>query len=216
MKLGNTAISALYLGNTAISKAYLGDNLVYAKSSLPYRELEYIESDGTQKIVLPEINVTDGFGSFVLNIRFTKSETAQRMGLANSAGKYWGIDTSNRFALASGTYMSVSVSPFEWKTIEGSYDGNKATLSVDGTTISKAKSSAVSAYGTFCLLGIENSNSYNCYAQLAPSQFFNTSGALVLDLVPVLDDDGIPCLYDKLAGGLYYSTVGNQFGYKLK
>ena len=30
------------------------------------------------------------------------------------------------------------------------------------------------------------------------------------------DDNGIPCLYDKLASGLYYSTVGNQFGYKLK
>lgn len=55
-KIGTHGLDKMFLGRSAIRKAYLGSNLVYnATQELPLpndAEIEYLQSSGTQYIIL--------------------------------------------------------------------------------------------------------------------------------------------------------------------
>ena len=46
-------------------------------------------------------------------------------------------------------------------------------------------------------------------------KWYDGSGNLVQDLIPVLDENGEPCMYDKVTQGFFYNIGSGQFGYEL-
>jgi hypothetical protein len=48
------------------------------------------------------------------------------------------------------------------------------------------------------------------------AQFWYEEGTLTRDFVPVLDADGVPCLYDKVTCQCFYNLGTGTFGYKIK
>ena len=60
-----------------------------------------------------------------------------------------------------------------------------------------------------------NGRNYNFYGRLYELQI-STGEDIYMDLIPVLDADGIPCMFDKISRQCFRNLGKGTFGYKIK
>lgn len=131
--------------------------------------------------------------------------------LSASTGKLERISASNTcWGLACGsTSLFSTVSVYEKHKLSL----RSETFSIDNTTIGTIPSRSWAATDTCVMLAAPNAiritqgTIYYC-------KFYNESGDLVLDLIPVLDLNDTPCLYDKVNGDMYYNQGTGEFNYE--
>lgn len=70
-----------------------------------------------------------------------------------------------------------------------------------------------SAVGLFCWVenGILRANSSAAGLRIHSFKIKNAYGETTLDLIPVLDADNAPCMYDKVSGKYFYCPNGNEY-----
>lgn len=173
--------------------------------------LESILSDGNQYINTGFC--PNQYTRLVLDAEVTSTALAALFG-ARSSYK------SNAFAL----FTSQSYLQDDFGTDSGNvtlsgvgrhvFEKQQNLLSVDGTVVRTSESNNFTCPYPIALLSINNGGvmmtAYPAVAAIYSAQIYDGE-TLVRDLVPALDDSGIPGLYDKCSGGFYRNAGTGSF-----
>lgn len=201
-------------------KRVLPENLVieYDDFPLDYTLLEYLESSGTQWIdtgIHPPCVATISFAwlSGTHQWCYWGVEDAY----SNNRGSRWGVARRNDAAViymyAVGYFDSQPlVAGQKNEMIHGLYE-RTFSFTFNGATIS---------HGIVSSDSLNPTNAYRLFAGGAESHRLYTAtitdadGKTALDLIPVLNADGTPCMYDKVSKKCFYNAGTGSFGYRLK
>ena len=175
--------------------------------SSPYIKLEYIESTGKQWI---ETNVNSNNAKIDITCLFTKiNNTSQVMINCIKGTKCWfGLSGDGRINV-DRTYIDSVYNQKNTYTIE--YKNNIIKLSdINGNINQREGRTEI----PFCLFSANGG--YGSFAKLYGCQIYDND-ELVRDYIPVLDQNKVPCLYDKVENKFYYDQ-GNkeEFKYEVK
>lgn len=191
-----------------------GDVYVVSEETQPLTPIEYIETSGTQWIntgIMPKYNTR-----VVLDIsHISKSDTmvlgAKNADSATAAlqyGLYYRNATTMRFDYF-GKNASATVSNV---TTRATIDVNKNVASLYGKTITNtAVSSGEVPYNMYLFALNTAGNVTNPISARLYSAKIYDNDVLVRDFVPVLDSDGVACLYDKVYNKCYYNAGSGAF-----
>lgn len=180
-----------------------------------YIPIEYLQSSGSQYIdtgikgtdILRTnimIQITPGFVKADQKL-FGVSETGKGMYFTSFQGFY------------RGTNIPITTSKTEIEIIRTDIVANtfKATVSYDGndfTTTSywTAGPSTINTFPVFA--GVNGTNGiiksvYRCYSL----RLYNKKDRLIRDMIPVLDSNGTPCMFDKVEQKFYYNQGTGDF-----
>ena len=87
-------------------------------------------------------------------------------------------------------------------------------LQIDGNLVVKVTANTFTAPVPLIIFGLNNNGSYISHTKFRLHQFkIWDQGVLVRDLVPVLDWNDRPCLYDKVSEELFYNQGTDEFLY---
>lgn len=195
--------------------------------------LEYIESTGTQyidteKVVYAneDINIdfefTTGSGTYVIVGWRWKGTASNPYGfLINkvpNAGMqiYYGIHTSNNTGIVlKENRNNVVISPNNKKII---VNGTVASGNYDTTFTNAYNGDEGSEY--HCAIFTANMAGTPLSSTITPMKLYgysiiNSKGEYVQNLVPILDPNGTPCLYDTVKRRYHYNQSTGTFLYKI-
>lgn len=233
---------AITIAGKAVKSISIASRKVWEKqtSLLPagYTECEYIESTGTQYMLIDYfVNYKSnvyckymcvGRTTQVLNIIFGVADTGSSNNAYNGVMrcvKGTSSTGSNRIGFGgdlSGTVKSISDFD-ELNTIyEFSNKNNNITLKSPTQEktweIEDSSSQLWTSSSTLGLFSRKLTNKPAEYKSIARIYNFNAKedDVIVLNLIPALDNTGIPCLYDTISGKTYYNIGNGEFLYKIK
>ena len=192
-----------------------------------FTEVEYLESSGTQYI--------DTGYKFTSNMRFKINHTPTG---SISDNYFTGHYATNNKIFLGGFYQNkciwgigqlqentINASANQRFVVDMTYTSNSSanTSSVSGTINGQSVSLTSTAlqdfvYGLNILAFARNNNGsvgHYLSCKLYSFQIYN-SDTLVRDFVPCLDNNNIPCLYDKVEGKAYYNAGTGSFTYGRK
>lgn len=111
------------------------------------------------------------------------------------------------------TFTSGSVLEIDWTT---SSTSTTITDSVSGTTYTKTFGSTINySNNTITLKLFQNADNQKSSIQINYYKIWD-GGVLVRDFVPCLDNNNIPCMYDRVEGKAYYNAGTGSFTYGRK
>jgi len=191
-----------------------------------YQELEYLESTGTQYIntgIIPTQNTRTKI-AFLLTSG-TQGEYAGMMGYQNADGSgssnyRLGNVPGRNFQFNGGSSYIVAENTERFKYYVA--DCSMNNFIVNGISHSSSGQTWGTASGPIYLFGRYSSESSGvlsstlCSARLYYCKIYENN-VLVRDFIPILDDNNIPCLYDKITYKRFYNigTGTFNYGYKL-
>lgn len=179
-------------------------------------QLEYIESTGTQYIdtgVFPSNNLK-------INIKacYTNSNSSYMLGSDNAynAGIHIRLD-SKYIGIFGGSIMNTGVVSQVNVPVTITLQNNKiyvdGQLKGSGTTQDVSKYSKSSIY-VFCTHRGGEAK-YNASMRLYELQMYD-GDTLIRDFIPILDENDVAYLYDKVEKKFYYNSGTGTFNYKKK
>ena len=191
-----------------------GNSYQYQKSSIlpiQYQELEYIESTGTQWLLIDVIPKRTDYLKLEADIKWTQSSSRQLMG-SNVGGYYFGINESGKYEVGGGVVSTISGATNSYDHIvfeKMKYPDLNTNLTVNGTlACNRSYGGADNPYK----LGILQLNSNPLYSFWCKASIKNVK----VYLNDVLVFNGIPCykvsdksigMYD-LVNKIFYSNNG--------
>lgn len=200
-----------------VSSIARGGETLWRKLTKDKRELEYIESTGTQWIntgIFP----TDNTIKLEVKIAYSSTTTGQLMGAGVSGNERFnfGIE-SRRFRFgfggswfnANSEVLTADTEPHIWVL-----DANTKTGSIDGVeetttnTYTPGGSHAIALFARGVGSSAESGN--RAKGKLYYAKVWN-KGALVRDLIPVIDRNDRPCMYDRVTDKLFYNQGTGEF-----
>ena len=215
-----------YVGDTLLSTTTCesGDNITpptvpekfgyHFKKWLPYKaRIEYLESTGTQYIdtgYIPNTNTTVvlGFvtqGSWVFGQR-TAAYTTDALGLLTNNGAFvlYTPGLEIRFDSSSIKYNKKYIVTANKNTFIVLSDIGEKLVEKAGTATS------LNAKYPLVLFGLVSGGSYSLGNSGIKIYYFQIydNDILVRDFIPVLDKDGVPCMYDKVEERKFYYNAG--------
>lgn len=200
------------LAQTALDQARANGwelTLQYGDIELPagYSELDFLESTGTQYMSIPFEN--NGAVTTTLEMQWTDIAGRQLLGY-NGNALYFGVNAQKEDGWDSpgiwNSYSPLDRHQFEFSVnTEGTYgyvylDGGNALPRANDTQIPPE------TFYLWCLTG----GSFKCSARIFFCHIVTDAG-LVRNLVPCLDPDGKPCLYDTVAQQPFRNNGSGQF-----
>lgn len=208
-------VNKIYAGVNGVArqvkKVYVGDSNGIARlvfgSSLPsaYRQLEYIESDGTQYIdtgVTPKQNIS----KMVLQIKYNEVSGDYAVNGVGGNSNYFQIYArSNTFyaVFASGS-QTVSLTPADTNIHTFTLDAVNLKATIDNTTVSLSNGTLPSNHNIYLFADNDNNTAAYFAKQRLYSAKFYESGILIRDFIPCERiSDGVQGLYD-LVNDLFY------------
>jgi len=223
IKFGTTSISSIYKGNTKIVKIYKGLDLVYQSSLLPsgYTELEYLESTGSQYIDTGYYATnTSGIN---IDYAYTKSGNAGLCGIFQNqkprtdtlfVTTLTGQTSTEIYLISQGAEATNNIPPGIGTKHNGkiNYLNNGKLIIDNGRQWNNGHNGVVSTrtIKLFCRdyngnLAYTNARIYMC--QISEGQ------NVVRDLIPCLDNNGTPCMYDTVSKTTFYNAGTGTFNY---
>ena len=225
-----------YVGNTILETTTCDSGESITPPTAPYKYgyhfvrwdgytlIEYLESTGTQyidtgyvyqneahKVAITLSTVERGFGSspYWTYGSFTTSENRSGT-LALQLGGKLGVGVGN---IAAGSTTYILNNPVNRTTITlETYSNNLAKISNGNEFIVVAyKNSSITGLTEYIFDGHnDGSNKFYSSYKLYSFQLYDND-VLVRDFIPVLDKNGVPCMYDKVEGKFYYNAGTGQF-----
>lgn len=190
-----------------------GDVYLQTENNEEYTVLEYIESTGTQCIDLgfnPNENT-----KIEIELAFLGSAGTNIAGVRNSTA-----DTTNRFGLITfgsaskiGAFFgSTAIQAIPFDSEFHKYSLSKAGFYVDSVLYTFSNNERFSCKYSFTLgAWNEGSNGIVCNAsKIAPCQVYD-NGIMVADVIPVLDANGVACMYDRANKVYHYNAGTGEF-----
>ncbi len=209
-------------GNTALTAT--ADDFVIPetpkKTQLSqYTPLEYIESSGTQYIdtgVIPNSKT----GIEIKAVQTKDTDTAQILiGSRKGDDRFWiNFETQGynggMVQGSLGTFTNLKLLPIgTMATIKFNYNGS-SSLNLNGTDYSVSNTFAGSNNLPMYIFRANwDVSSFNGYYKLYYVKIYDGT-RLVRDMVPVLDNRGVPCLFDKVEQVCHYNKGTGEFNWK--
>lgn len=201
---------------------------VETEYNLPYgfTELEYLESSGTQWIDTGVTTPTNTWMSAKVYLVSHWGAYPQVYGTKNRLADGTGDEFYDMAVNGARGYIIRPNFTPNWETVEGE-------LTVEVTYRRLAVNGKVIGYGTqlqqdvnavnnmYLFAGNNHNNGSNGKASEHSAsriwyfKLYNNAGILC-DLIPVLDADGTPCMYDKVSRKCFYNSGKGTFGYRIK
>lgn len=225
LKLGNTSVKTPY------NKMYVGDTLVYtSEPPTPYTEVSYLESTGTQYLITP-VTMAANY-DFEIEFQYNDNSVAGYIGgngykltgrrFVGGMRFYYPDATVGYFSYAKsglGSFARQSVAYTDLLKHKLSFMNN--ALYFDDTLVTDFTGTSF-LYGTdrtFYLFTTPTDNTTTDIQTIALARIYsfsvtdNTTNNKVLDLIPVLDSENVPCMYDKVSGTFLYNQGTGVFNY---
>lgn len=176
------------------------------------KELEYIESTGTQYVdtgVIPNQDTR-----IIADFQYTKSDTGYRfIGCENRTNnnQKFRFGTSGGTAWLAGYGSSETVKYEPCDLSRHVLDFNKNIVNLDEITIFEFEEQTFTSYGNAYIFSVNSDN----IADLTPAILYfckiYDNDVLVRDFVPYKDEYGVVCLYDKINDKKYYNAGTGEF-----
>lgn len=186
-------------------------NVLKPQDVKPYTEIEYIESTGTQYIDT-RFNIDTSTDEIELVIQcitttvykwfFGEHDNNARFGLGSGDG----IDKRN-VAYGNNTYK---VSDSQIYNSKHTFIANKEGVFLDEVKIVNYSSFASTSTLYLFHLNLNNQSSYMGGARIW-SYKHTRNGKAIRDFIPVLDKDGVACMYDVISGTFFYNKGTGDF-----
>jgi hypothetical protein len=180
-----------------------------------YTPIEYIESTGTQYIDTGYISTGNGYA--YIETQFTPTQVG-------ASKVVFGAEAGNSLqpvlvlngelyypnSLGNPTNIGTFVANTKY-TVTISTNGN-LTAVVNGTTYTGGTASVPLWSVPIYLFRHNHVNSTALYSKVKMHYFrLYDNGTLVRDMIPVLDENGVPCMLDKVGGQFYYNAGTGSF-----
>jgi len=224
LELGSTNISDLYFGSLPIEKVYKGTEIVYQKL-LPrgYTLCEYLESTGTQYMNL-------GFKPST-GISAKAKLTAPALGVVTACALGSMTSSSNRFDLLTFgrnvdqvfglgyvqyNYLQPYTPKQTYELYAGLENGNQ-WLDVDGVRMytGTVSGNISSNYNMLLFARYQYGNLNSIYTGKIWYVQIYQNGVLYMNLIPCLDANYRPCMYDTVSKQPFYNQGTGEFDYKV-
>ena len=196
------------------------------------RPIEYLESTGTQYIDLG-MKVTSS-DVIDMKVAWTTTETNRTIFASKEDanflnGKYLGItfygNAGNKaFYNRGSTTSSAGNTATQFTTTAGvintiHWQPNINSIVFNGTTYTGASGCNSQTTATFTtannpyIFAVNQAGTAAQFdkARLYSFQIHNKDGVLIRDMIPALDSQNVPCMYDKVEGKCYYNAGTGQF-----
>lgn len=217
--------SKIYNGQTEIKKVYAGQTVVYEKETGPsYTEVKYLQSSGTQYIDPNLVNYTNGLKAefkwapmdATVNYQFIWGAEED-----NGEGRDY-FKYSNYYTLELGASMYL---PFGYTTtVDTAYITEVNTVK---NTTQYVNINGIQAYSTTTsntedrtalspfIFAIDRGGYAAEYGRikLYYLKFYDENNTLLRDFIPVLDEENVACLYDKVSKTFFYNEGSGVFTY---
>ena len=191
-----------------------GGRFAVLKENKEYTELEYLESSGSQYINLGIVfkNTDEIYiDAMVLNTNRDKFLLAPRTWNSNKnrfamvgGYDYWGIGYGD-----SSTTTTVMTPKTAKDKLRHTWTYKNKVFEVVDLGL-KYTATAIAWGGDTTELRLFFGYNAACAGRVY-SYKHKRNGALILDLIPVLDKDGTPCMYDKVSKAYYYNSGSGNF-----
>lgn len=169
------------------------------KEKPKYKKLKYLKGDGASLI---DLGITTGsLTGYDLEIKVDEG-TKHNHVIFGTCGKN---DISNSIMQFGYIYRQENFR--NYASCESSSRSGNIVKMMNFKENTNAKNSNVFLFGYSTYIG--DSSIY--YVKL-----FDTSDTLTLDLIPVLDQNNIPCMYDKVSDQFFYNQGTGTFGYEIE
>ena len=191
-----------------------GNDILWKKQTKYSQELLYLESTGRQFI---DTGYPFNSNTDTLELDYACLETAQYKWIfGNYVGKYLGLSTHNYQTLWYGaSAVNFKFNNFNIERHKLILDENGVSL--DGTNISSFKAFENSVNLYLFAMNYNGTMNTGYMGKAKIWEYKHTrNGKLIRDLIPVLDLDNIPCMYDKVSEELFYNQGTGEFLYGLK
>ena len=179
---------------------------------LPYISLEYIESTGTQYID------TGIYTSNEITAEYTFALTELPSGIGQIFGAGGNYPTDTQVWTEWGSFLVAKCGNSYCSC--GAQDKNIHTVifnNTDGNVLfdNNTRGSFLSYNSNRKVMFLGRSNHANVYPtkqKIYSAKFTNkTTGLIIADFIPVLDDAGTPCMYDLVEHKFYYNAGSGDF-----
>lgn len=208
---------------------------MYSTGELPagYRKCKYLQGRGKGGyIVIPAIDITNKpsvlleveylnyeydtnpFGSVLNNVRFEHGIGWDGKAFTYNFGNGYGTlgDGSHNAQMADGTVVAAKSIANQRLTVE--YKNDSIYLNGVEQTIAKKSKYANGNFGVAHDVYIFGTNRGNEFRYFKGKIYrFSVEGQI--NLIPALDQNGVPCMYDKISHTPFYNAGIGKFGYKL-
>lgn len=178
---------------------------------IQYTPLEYIESTGTQYIdtganidtSTDEIEVViQGLTKTTYKWFLGEHDNGSRFGFGSGDGT-----NKRNVAYGNSTYKVADSQVYDTKH---TFVANENGLFLDGEKIANYASFASTSTIYLFHLNLNNQSSYMGSSRIW-SYKHRRNGALLLDLIPALDPEGVACMLDKVSRAFFYSKTDEGF-----
>lgn len=178
---------------------------------IQYTPLEYIESTGTQYIdtganidtSTDEIEVViQGLTKTTYKWFLGEHDNASRFGFGSGDGP-----NKRNVAYGNSTYKVADSQVYNTKH---TFVANENGLFLDGEKIANYASFASTSTIYLFHLNLSNQSSYMGSSRIWRYKH-SRNGALLLDLIPALDSDGVVCMFDRVSGKFFYNKGTGTF-----
>lgn len=196
-----------------------GTEVLWRKKQQKYKKrLLYLESTGTQYLDL-KVTGKSGVKSF-LDFEFVSGNLADYIVFGSASGnwatRFYPVSTRDgAWVLGYGARISATSAPVlgQRYAVESELSAGKQTMIVDGSTvISSATAGTIDTKLNMFLFGVNNGGAFKSYGgSRVYSNWIEVGGVLVRDLIPVLDWDDVPCMFDNVSEEFFYNKGTGQF-----
>lgn len=222
---GTTKIDIICHGEKKVQRVYKGTTKIFEYLPLGYKECKYLESTGTQYID-SNIKATE---NTKLELSFSIDTVEQGV----SYRIFGARNSSNNKAFVVGKQSSTNstifaqfdtITPVNVKNIRPSVNTiTKITLSKDGFYVNNQLSRTFEGYNDFTtsnnilLFAVNSGGTVSTTTQNLRIYYTKLweDGELILNLIPCLDDNDVPCMYDTVSKTTLYNVGTGTFNYEL-
>ena len=176
-----------------------------------YTPVEYLESTGTQYIDTRVI--ANDVDTIKMQFNLTQNNTT----IQGIMGGGWSSNNKTYQLIRNGANIVLrygeTVLNFPYDNAIHNVELTRNKLKIDNTE--QNNSSEVNDTRSVCLFvrrldNLGNGVQHVAYCKIYSCQIYDDDG-LVRDFIPVLDPDGVACLYDKVTGEYYYNSGTGTF-----
>lgn len=194
---------------------------MYVGVSETFTPVEYIESSGTQYIDtgIDALDILQNF-KLVEEAQYSTSSTRQQFGAVNydrnnPSENLYLVPISifeNNFFVQMETGNGAIVTSADTNLHTFITDNINGKASVDSTEVSFAVSTTSTTHRNIFLFArnLNGTADLFCNKKVYSTKIYN-GDILVRDFIPVLDDNDIPCLFDKVENKFYYNKGTGNF-----
>ena len=178
-----------------------------------YTELEYIESTGTQYIQIYSINEKDTY-ELESNINFIIRNSRQAFG--NVQARYIEINVNGYYGMG-GSITSTAKATSGFDNIKLKIMSNKSQIILDNNVIAERSPLKLNGYDKLYLFGVEprTYGNLNCKMRMKTT-ILKHNNNVVRNLIPCLNNNNEPCMYDTISKQTFYNQGTGEFLYKEK